>query len=58
MYNKLLGARLKKAHSDDSERLPIPATYIIDSQGKVVWRHFDPDYKKRSSVTDILANLP
>jgi len=58
MYNKLLGANLKKAHSDDSERLPIPATYIIDQQGKVIWRHFDPDYKKRSSVGDIFANLP
>ncbi|PJB11864.1 MAG: alkyl hydroperoxide reductase [Flavobacteriales bacterium CG_4_9_14_3_um_filter_40_17] len=58
MYNNLLGAKLKEAHSDDSEQLPIPATFIIDSNAKIVWRHFDPDYTKRSSVEDILAHLP
>lgn len=58
MYNTMLGAKLKEAHSDDSEQLPIPATFILDKSGKIVWRHFDPDYTKRSSVEDILANLP
>ncbi|PKP44205.1 MAG: alkyl hydroperoxide reductase [Bacteroidetes bacterium HGW-Bacteroidetes-13] len=58
MYNSMLGAKLKEAHSDDSEQLPIPATFIIDKNAKIVWRHFDPDYTKRSTVEDILANLP
>ncbi len=48
VYNKLLGAKLKKTHSDDFQRLPIPATYIIDKNRKIVWRHFDPNYKKKS----------
>jgi len=57
-YNTFLGANLKEAHSDDSQRLPIPATYIIDRGGKIAWRQFDPNYKKRSSVKDIIENLP
>ncbi|MFO7830041.1 MAG: peroxiredoxin-like family protein [Bacteroidales bacterium] len=58
LYNTMLNAKLKETHSDDSQRLPIPATYIIDTEGKIVWRQFDPDYKNRSSVKDILNNLP
>ena len=58
MYNTMLGADLKNAHSDESQRLPIPATFIIDQDGKIVWRHFDPDYKQRSSVSDIVKNIP
>lgn len=58
IYNTMLNAQLKKSQSDDSQRLPIPATYIINEQGKIVWRQFDPDYKNRSSVQGILQNLP
>lgn len=57
MYNTVLGAKLKESHSDDSEQLPIPATFIISKEMKVAWRHFDPDYKKRSKIADILENL-
>ncbi len=58
VYNKVLNGKLKESHSDDSQRLPIPATYIIDASGKIVWRQFDPDYKKRSTVQEIIDNLP
>ncbi|MBN2820278.1 MAG: AhpC/TSA family protein [Bacteroidales bacterium] len=58
MYNTILGANLKEANTDDSQRLPIPATFIIGTDGKILWRHFNPDYKKRSTVTDIVNNLP
>lgn len=57
-YNTFLNAKLKKSQSDESQRLPIPATYIIDRRGSIVWRHFNPDYHKRSSVKEILENLP
>lgn len=57
IYNTVLGAKLKEAHSDDSQQLPIPATYVIDRKGKIVWRHFDPDYKKRSTTDDIVRAL-
>lgn len=57
-YNVVLNAKLKKSQTDDSERLPIPATYIIDKNGVIVWRQFDPNYKNRSTVKDILNNIP
>ena len=57
VYNTFLGADLKNAQSDDSQTLPIPATFIIDTDGTVIWRHFNRDYKKRSKVKDILEQL-
>jgi peroxiredoxin len=58
MYNTVLGGSLKKAHSDESQQLPIPATYILNKEGEIVWRHFDPDYKKRAKIEDIISNIP
>lgn len=58
MYNTVLKANLKEANTDDSQRLPIPATFILNTDSKIAWRHFDPDYKKRSTVQDIVDNLP
>ena len=57
VYNTMLRANLKNAQSDDSQTLPVPATFIIDTNSKVKWRHFDRDYKKRSKINDILENL-
>jgi peroxiredoxin len=37
--------------------LPIPAVYIIAKDGEIKYRFFDPDYKKRASIKDILDNL-
>jgi peroxiredoxin len=37
--------------------LPVPALYIINSEMTVKFRFFEPDYKKRLSVKDILENL-
>ena len=37
--------------------LPVPAIYIIRKEGTIVYRFFEPDYKKRVSVQEILDNL-
>lgn len=57
MYNLVLGAKLKESQSDESQRLPVPATFIINTDGRIAWRHFDPDYKERSSVKEIKEAL-
>ncbi len=57
LYNSALKADLRNAHSDNTQQLPIPATYILAKDGKVVWRHFNPDYKQRAPVSDILTEL-
>lgn len=56
-YNVVLGGQLKKTHSDKSQQLPIPATFIIDQKGIIKWRQFDPNYKNRSSVKEIVNAL-
>ena len=38
--------------------LPVPATYIINQEGIIVYRQFDLDYHKRASIKDIINNLP
>jgi peroxiredoxin len=55
--NLFLGAKLKKSHTEEELRLPIPATYIIGKDSKIVWRHFDKDYTKRASINEIINAL-
>lgn len=57
MYNSFLGADLYNSHSDTTGRLPIPATFIIGSDGIVKWLFVDENYKNRSSVTEIIQQL-
>jgi peroxiredoxin len=51
------GLDMSKANGNPHNVLPVPATYVIDSSGKIVFAHFDKDYSKRASVKDILAIL-
>jgi len=37
--------------------LPVPATFVINQENKVVYTHFDPKYQNRASVDDILDAL-
>lgn len=56
-YEKHLGDDFKKSRSDDSGRLPVSATYILDENQKIIWRHFSTDYKERASLEDIIKQL-
>ena len=51
------GIDLEKTNGKDWKFLPVPAVYIIDKEGKITYRYFDADYKKRPSVQEILKNL-
>jgi len=41
----------------DEVYLPVTAVYVIGKDGEIKYRFFEPDYKKRASVKDILNNL-
>ncbi len=58
MIQDRLNASIAKTNANGEAVLPVPATFIIDKTGKIVYRQFNPDYKDRASVADILANLP
>lgn len=56
-----LGTSLEEMHNAEEARLPVPATYIIrrDAKGKarIIWSHFNPDYRNRATVSDMLTAL-
>jgi peroxiredoxin len=54
---KKYGIDLAKNNGSNGANLPVPATYIIGTNGKIKYVFFDADYKKRPSVKDILDNL-
>ena len=37
--------------------LPVPATYIVDQNGKIKYVYFNPDYRRRVSVKAVAAAL-
>lgn len=37
--------------------LPVPAVYVVNKEGVIVFRHFDKDYRNRVSVQEILMHL-
>ncbi len=54
---KKWGIDLDAANGDNGPNLPVPATYIIGQDKKIMYAFFDPDYKKRATVGKILQNL-
>lgn len=56
-YNSRIKSDFTDSRSDKSGRLPVSATFIIDENKEISWRHFNPDYKERASLEDILKNL-
>ena len=51
------GLDLEKKNGGNGKYLPVPAIYIIDKESTIIYRFFEPDYKKRPSVLEILNNL-
>ena len=37
--------------------LPVPAIYVINKEGAIVFRHYDDNYKNMASIKEILAHL-
>jgi peroxiredoxin len=48
---------IEENNGKNGKFLPIPAIYIIDKESTVTYRFFEPDYKKRPSVAEILKQL-
>ena len=41
-------------NGDDTFELPMPATYVIDTNGIITYAFVDPDYTKRLEPTEIV----
>lgn len=58
MIQEKLNASISETNANKEGVLPVPATFIIDKSGKIVYKQFDPNYKNRATIEDILAHLP
>ncbi len=54
---KLAGININKASGNEDRVLPVPATYIIGSNRKIIGGYFNPDYKIRMPVKNIIKIL-
>ncbi len=51
------GWDIPRYQGNDAWVLPIPAAFIIDTNGIIRTRHIDPDYRRRMDMNDLLAAL-
>jgi peroxiredoxin len=58
MQKMLAGRRdLPSFQGNDSWMLPIPATFVVGTDGRIKARFVDPDFRKRMAIDDLLAAL-
>ena len=46
--------KIAEYNAENNNILPVPATYLIDKNGKVIYVHYNPDHHERSDFKDIL----
>jgi peroxiredoxin len=56
IYTKF-GIDLEKSQGNADWRLPIPATYVVGKDGKIIFSHVDPDYTKRADIETVLSAI-
>jgi peroxiredoxin len=49
------GNDLPRYHGNDAWMVPIPATFVVARDGRVVARFIDPDFRKRMELDDLLT---
>ncbi len=54
LYRKI-GFDVGAANGDGSWDIPIPATYVVDTDGRIVFAFVDPDYRRRAEPADVIA---
>jgi peroxiredoxin len=56
IYRKL-GIDIYAHNGNEKNELPIPATFVIDQNGTIVFDYADPDYTRRVDVSEVLNVL-
>ena len=54
---KRRGIDVLGANKINGANLPVPATYIVGQDKKILYSFYDPDYTRRATVGQILENL-
>ena len=56
-YYGFVSKKVAKYNVENNNVLPVPATYLIDPDGKFLYVQYNPDYKKRSDLEELLNTL-
>ncbi len=51
------GLEIQKYIGNDTWFLPIPATFVVGKDGRIIDRYVDPDFRNRMEIEDIVAAL-
>lgn len=51
------GYRLAEYQGNDGWFVPLPATFVVGGDGRVLARNVDPEFRRRMEIADILAAL-
>lgn len=54
---KGFGIDLEKASGAQHHALPVPAVYVVDKSGKILFAHSNPDYRERLDTKTIISEL-
>lgn len=57
LYRDKLHINLKMYHGDNDWSLPIPARFLVNTDGIIVYAESSPDYTKRPDLDDIMTIL-
>lgn len=58
VYAGSLGIDLVRFDGDESWELPIPATFVIEPGGTIVYAAVDPDYTRRPEPAEVVSAIP
>jgi len=58
VYQSFFKLDLVRFNGDESWELAIPATFVIDTDGRIVFADAHPDYTVRAEPADIVAAIP
>jgi peroxiredoxin len=58
LYRTGLKVDLARFNGDESWELPMPATFVIDTSGTIVYASSNPDYTVRPEPEEVLAAVP
>ena len=56
-YFEFTFKKVRAYNESNNDVLPVPATYLIDKNALISYVHYDPDYKKRADLGEIINLL-
>ncbi|WP_086930899.1 peroxiredoxin-like family protein [Agarilytica rhodophyticola] len=56
-FHKMFNVILPTIHGDDKWNLPMPARYVIDTDGTIAYAEVNPDYTRRPEPSDLFPVL-